>query len=632
MKTLQRRQILILALIISVAACVSATAQEGRTTLPRPQDRFRAPDSLDAVQTLLFAYIPPDYVTDNVERFSEMGVSGFMMGDIMYTWDSDIWAQPGGWFTPSRAPVVGNQNRLFASCRRMNEVCRQYGITENSIKVAYRNHLPDWFDEIGWMVARLRMRQCAIFAHDAGFAGVTFDYEYIREQYRLDWPAYIEAGYDSDSLRVMARQRGYEIMSTMLAEFPGMKTWIMPESTHGQGPLIAEYILGMLAAAAERDAPGGMHLSIEGTYQMTDPQEIIHFTHFQDYIVRSISRHDEASAQFSLPPGALLDYWQRRGTVAPGLWPLGYMREIRDAEGNVLGYSGRESVFGNRVVGSYQDKGPNYSVDDFRRQYAAARSISRKYVWIYCHGSVFWQLTPQEHARLRGKESDVLPMADNVAEYEAVLRERQEFDDPAFRRTTDLMRTGQFDITGWGYPDRWWTLKPFPTPDSAIAADVLRQDESISDVLNEVHTTSTGDTLFWEPYDVTPSRYVNLAGWLDQDTRAFGYAVAEIDAPEATSAWLRFGSNGLDRVWINGRLVHEIRGERWPKEDRDRVRINLAAGRNTVVVKSGAERILWDFFTWWGFYLRITDVDGNEIPGPRWTEPAFLNDRPDVRQ
>ena len=98
--------------------------------------------------------------------------------------------------------------------------------------------------------------------------------------------------------------------------------------------------------------------------------------------------------------------------------------------------------------------------------------------------------------------------------------------------------------------------------------------------------------------------------------------MAEIESDREQNAYLLFGSNGLDRVWVNDRLVHEIAHERWPREDSDRVRVYLPEGRSRIVVRSGTARVLWGFFTWWGFYLRIADENGNAAPGVRWVEPA----------
>ena len=576
-------------------------------TLADPPGEYSESARRDSVRTLLFAYMPPDYLHDNARRFADMGVSGLMLGSLMYAWDTDVWRLPNGWNTPPARPVRGEGNALFESCRRMNARCREVGITDNSIKVAFYRELPDWFDDAGWDTLCERFRQCAIFARDAGFAGVALDYEYIRHQYRLDWTGYDGSGRAERELRAQARARGYQMMCAMLDEFPGMKNWRLPEPFHGQGPLIAEFFIGEMQALAERDAPGGMHVGIEGYYKETNAAEMVRGTHFADCAALAVLSDP------SVAGSAVVDYWRRRGTIMPGLWPLGYYRELRDRAGNVTGYEGKSGLL-DPSVGSYGDKSANYSAREFRRQLAAARAISRRYVWLYCHGSVLWRMSREEYTRYRGVSSDTLPLDPNIAEFERVLSERLDFNDDAFCRVTEAMRARRYGNAGWGTCEHWWVLKPFPIARGASAVDMLRSDAP-PDPADLARSR-------WESVDVPASRYVNLAGWLAQDDSAFAYAVAELESDEERDAYLLFGSNGLDRIWVNDRLVHEVAGERWPREDSDRVRVHIPEGRSRIVIKSGAARVLWGFFTWWGFYLRIADGAGNAVPGVRWVEPA----------
>ena len=238
-------------------------------------------------------------------------------------------------------------------------------------------------------------------------------------------------------------------------------------------------------------------MGTEGYYKETHAAEMVRGTHFAD--CAALAALSDPSA-----PEGVVDYWQRRGTIMPGLWPLGYYTEIHDDAGNVTGYAGKDGPFGEGIVGSYGDKSANYGADEFRRQFAAARSVAREYVWIYCHGSVFWRMSPEEHARYRGSPTDLLPLEPNLAQYERVLRERLDFDDPAFCSVARAMRTGEYGNTGWGAPERWWVLKPFPIPSGSSAAEMLRSGTPPSS--EEVASSH------WEAAPVPASRYVNLGG------------------------------------------------------------------------------------------------------------------------
>jgi len=132
-----------------------------------------------------------------------------------------------------------------------------------------------------------------------------------------------------------------------------------------------------------------------------------------------------------LPPGPR-EWFRKHGDVALGLWPLGYYRAITDAEGKFLGWSGRQELFGDRIVGSYADKGPNYPLAEFHLQCAAARTYTGKYAWIYGHGSSWWQFTPEDEARYKQSslqhfpsENYLLPTVPNIEDYYRIAAARE---------------------------------------------------------------------------------------------------------------------------------------------------------------------------------------------------------------
>jgi len=150
----------------------------------------------DRVKLILFATISPAYLAEKAEVFVRNGIHGVMMNGIMGGWKADIWKQPTG-YTPDTPPgrIVGEQNPLLQLCKRMNDRCRAAGMNYNSIKVSFGKPVPDWFDDDEWGRMAERFRQCAIFARDGGFAGVSLDVEYIYPVYELEYPAYQVEGY-----------------------------------------------------------------------------------------------------------------------------------------------------------------------------------------------------------------------------------------------------------------------------------------------------------------------------------------------------------------------------------------------------------------------------------------------------
>lgn len=561
--------------------------------LAKPPDHYRTDPEPDRVRTLLFATIPFDYYADRAEYFAGLGVEGAMLAGIMSNWSDDVWALGDGTW------IVGGSNPRFQTCKRMNARCREVGITQNSVKVAFYKLLPDWFDDGGWRTLCENFRQCAIFARDAGFAGVAIDIEYIAQMYVLDYEAYQAPDYPRGRLRAQARRRGRELMEAMIGEFPEMVNWHLPEGIYHYGPLAADLFVGMVDALAERDAPGGIHVCTEATYTRTDPVWVVRFCHWLD------------GALADACDGKAREYWRRRGTICPGLWPLGYYRDILGPDGKRIGYSGRRETFGDRVVGSYADKSENYPPEDFRRQYAAARMVARHSLWVYCHGSVLWQLTEEEKARYGGSASDVLPVAKNLDEYLAVMRGKPIFDSPAFAKVTAAVREGrEIDmLAGTGTPRQWWHIGPFPNPEGKGLDTVYPPEQTID--LDASYESLSGP-LRWQLHALRGDGFVNLRHLVARKDYVLAYSVTWVESPSPQKAFIRFGSDDSGKIWVNGKLVHSIDVVRGATEDEDIVPVELPAGRIPILVKCGNYRGTW------GFYLRITDSAGDEISNLHW--------------
>jgi hypothetical protein len=134
----------------------------------------------------------------------------------------------------------------------------------------------------------------------------------------------------------------------------------------------------------------------------------------------------------ALLPRGPREWFRKHGEVALGVWPLGYYRAINDADGKFLGWSGRQELFGDRIVGSYADKGPNYPLAEFHLQFAAARTYTGRYLWVYGHGSTWWQFTPEEDAHYKqsslqpySSENYLLPTVPGIEAYYRITAARE---------------------------------------------------------------------------------------------------------------------------------------------------------------------------------------------------------------
>lgn len=329
-------------------------------------------------RTLLFSPINVNYLKDTAPEWAARGFRGFLFDQIMYQWESDVWAADGD------PQTRGEDDALLQEVRAANAAAKAVGIDSNFVKVALRNALPNFFDDAAWAGITERFKQGARFARLSGCAGVAIDAEYIAGQYELRWPGYQEYTQSTDEIQARFRERWQTIVSGMLEEFPEMILLTLPEGMRMYGPMYDSMFEGMLSAMASADAPGGLHVLTELTYNNTDAAALgLYAGELQGVILGKT-------------PAKLHSYWNRRCSIALGGWPFGYYRDVAGPDGKSLGYSGRKEVFGDQVVGSYADKSGRFSPEDFAGQMAGLNTYSPRFNWIYGHGDVFTHMTPEQ--------------------------------------------------------------------------------------------------------------------------------------------------------------------------------------------------------------------------------------------
>ncbi len=572
------------------------------------------PADPERVHTILFAKIAPRFYEEKAEYFAEIGIDGIMLAGIWHNWSSDVWQQPHSHFDRDveRGRFVGEQNVMFQRCKSLNARCREVGIDYNSIKVAFYKPLPDWFDDEAWARVVENFRQGAVFAREAGFAGVTLDIEYINQIYELDYEAYLEPGYPRDQMREKARQRGYEIMSAMLDEFPEMIFWNLPEGHAMYGPLASDIIVGLVSAMAENDAPGGFHLSTEHTYKSTNPMAVMAYVYETESTLR-----DTIAA---LAGEDVLNYWDREGTIAPGLWPLGYYRSVKDEVGEHLGYSGREKVYGATLVGSYADHSANYGPEEFRAQFAAARMVADEFVWIYGHGRVLWEMTPEEQIEYHGAVSDTASLDDELDRYIQVLQEREEFATPTYQSLAEQIRGGVARLAIPGVPGGWYHIGPFPHRSVEEYVGGYRPESHVD--FAERYEGYKGlqapdETLAWE-WVPQEDLYVDLRHVISDRDSVMSYSVVDVEADEVTTAYIGFGSNDRGAISVNGTEIYSYLGERSARLDDEIMVVHLPQGRSRIKVKVGDTG-----GSNYGFYFRLMNEDFGSVEGVRYVKPGI---------
>ena len=145
----------------------------------------------------------------------------------------------------------------------------------------------------------------------------------------------------------------------------------------------------------------------------------------------------------------------------------------------------------------------------------------------------------------------------------------------------------------------WTVLSPIPGRRGAVMDEALGP-ESAMDAARPL--VVDGRPYAWQPATIRPDGCVDLATLKGAAPDRATFAVVDVLCEHDLSTELLFGSAQASRVYLNGSLVAATRPtpEARSIPDRLRKRIQLAAGRNTLVAKTHAAGPPWGFYAWIG--------------------------------
>ena len=493
------------------------------------------------------------------------------------------------------APQLSDENRAWLAKARTNLASlRKAGATENFLTVSFASN-GEWPsksvlldpERVASMAARFGA--LAKLAKESGFRGLCLDVEYCYARCSLRHANFTYDDYTAGDLVAASRREGRACMAAILEAFPEAVIWTLPGSLRGE-PIQEGFLKGMLEEMAQCDAVGGLHLGLEYTYWLHDPVTTLAATRYQDGEV----------ANWEDP--LVTDYWKRRCTTAPGVWPL------------------------NMIEG-----GPDYPVQAWTKEMAELteqmtllRSVAKRYLWSYTGVPVWYLyspelkekygLAPQDlkrpdvdlrlwHELLRAKptvaaDSPWKPLVDKIHQYDAGTLNAEELCD------------------AFGTPGHWWVLGPVGNPHSQrqfAALESLGQPIRSQDVYQGRSTAVRWfDFANLDPRGTVSGRFVFQ--WRDTDDAA-AHFVSFVHAPKRVEGFLHFGWDDGLVVRLGDQVVFD-RGDYPPKgkgflyrdkyQYETKVPITLEPGGTRLSVLSLNGRGNW------AFALRLTDQ--NDLP------------------
>ncbi len=156
--------------------------------------------------------------------------------------------------------------------------------------------------------------------------------------------------------------------------------------------------------------------------------------------------------------------------------------------------------------------------------------------------------------------------------------------------------------TGFVAEDAWMVIGPFDN-----VGGIGYNTEYIPENLPQIDMTAKYDGKYgqvsWQKHtDEILNGYIGLG---KGENRAVGYAFATVNSPDEREVEFRFDSDDQGKVWLNGIEVFTHTKTFTAEIDNFIIPVTLNAGKNSILVKVCEES------GGWGFYLRITDKNGN---------------------
>ena len=532
---------------------------------------------------ICYSTTPNTLMQEHPERVAEL-YDGFFFP--VGSWDEGVTACIG----VDEAPT---QPDWIPEARKTVTALRGAGAEQNLLGVSFGSNAP-WPSAETLLSEEYTEKMAAHYsalgaaARDLGFLGVSIDVEYCYKRYHLDHEIYTYEGYTAGDLKTAIRKQGRTIVSAVLNQFPEAVIFVIPGVLRGAKPLEREFQRGFLEAAAEKDAPGGMHIGAEFAYSLHDP-----------VTQAAIPRVENAGMDVMLPPD-LLNYWQKRCTVAPGVWPFHMMETGAD---------------------DYPVRPWSEELEELRRQMGILRATSEKYIWSYT-GAAAWLIPDDEIEVKPGRGAAAFEGAQEaVTGWHDILKSEIRETDNRMLDLFDQIRqfdAGEIDgrslCTKFGTPPEWLVLGILGNPHTNPSRTAMHAlDRPITP--EEICFGRDGAVRWFpaatrDPRGIVDCRRIFDAIHIDN---AAALLVTWVESPAEQEAVLNLGWDDGLQLWIGDNLVFDRpdypeigHGATWC--DRylfeEKTPVTIPAGRTRIAAHS------INLHGTWQFQIRFTDVNG----------------------
>ncbi|MHC4286527.1 MAG: hypothetical protein ACYSWZ_26745, partial [Planctomycetota bacterium] len=145
---------------------------------------------------------------------------------------------------------------------------------------------------------------------------------------------------------------------------------------------------------------------------------------------------------------------------------------------------------------------------------------------------------------------------------------------------TPWLLLGRFDLNAYGSDPAAEETKKLAFDDETLDLNTFTPEVRVQDK-EYAWTSCYGQTFNYHNY----GQSINLGAVYGTATPGICYGRTRIIMSEQTEAVLGIGSPDAVKIWLNGRLIHEVWGNRGPWPDTDLVPVTLRPGENHLVFK-----------------------------------------------
>ncbi len=545
--------------------------------------------SANTPKMLCYSIQPNDYVNDHAEEIAEM-FDGFFY--IVGSWDSGVTQRLG------LDGVKAKDLNWMKDTRKNIRALKKAGATENLLGVSF-GQTEEWPSSETLLSEKFTQKMVNHFgriaeaAKELGFRGLSIDVEYPYHRYQIDNEIYTYDNYTINDLLKAANRQGRAIIAAVLEKFPQAVIMCLPGYLRSR-PISQAFQLGMLEMMAEQDAVGGFHLGTEFTYALSDPLT---------YLATTIS---ERCGIHLLTNDNVLSYWQKRCTMAPGVWPLHMV----------------ETGSNQYVMQPWKDE-----IKDLEEQMRILRTVSDKYIWSFTGNPIWYEWSEEVEAKYGLKKQTFKQDDINIKDWQNILRKKEKLkeNNKWYKTINALKDYKQGNINEdilcdrFGTPSKWWLLGMLGNPHSQpqFAADGACFDE----IDRKKVYFGRDQVVHWTEFDnMDPRGMISLLKpfrWFNTDNSS-AQLVSFIHADKEYDALIHVGWDDGIIVYIDGKVVFDKRN--YPKRGKglyylDRYHFEKVL---PIKIKKGRSRlsvVSINSHGKWIYSLRITDKNGLPING-----------------